>query len=116
MNSSVLTAYVLKNWETMVEFDSELDDIEAFLEDLRQQSRASPASDTRFFDRLNSLGVGPLRALGSGSCAVQQLDTVIPMFFVEIPEISTWQRSFNMVGEDFLTRQETWPRHTVWTL
>jgi hypothetical protein len=103
MNSSVWTAYALKDWEAKVEcgFEGELDDIKDFLEDLRQQSRASPSSDTSFFDRLDTFGVGPLRALVSGSCTVQQLDTVIPMFFVGMPELSVWQRSFNVVGEDF---------------
>jgi hypothetical protein len=102
VDSSILTAYVVKNWESTVKIGhkGELDDIEAFLEDLRQQSHASPVSDTRFFDRLNSLGVGPIRAFVSGSCAVQQLDTVIPMFFVGIADPSLWQRSFDIVGED----------------
>jgi hypothetical protein len=101
-NSYVLTGYVLQNWEAKIgaTSDGELSDVEVFLEDLRHHSCASPSSDTRFFDRLNGLGVGPFRAFVSGSCLVQELDTVLPMFFDGQVGPSGWQRSFDLVGED----------------
>src|ERR1700688_4164529 len=76
-NSYTLTGYVLQNWEAKIEVGSEgeLSDVEVFLEDFRHPSRTSPSSDARFFDRLNGLSVGPLRAFVSGSCFVQELDT-----------------------------------------
>jgi len=101
-NSYVLTGYVLQNWEAKIEVtsDGEFDDVEVFLEDLRRHSLTSPSSDTRFFDRLNDLGVGPLRAFVSGSCLVEELDTLLPMFFEGQVGRSGWQRSFDVVGED----------------
>jgi hypothetical protein len=101
-NSYTLTGYVLRNWEAKIEATSEgeLSDVEVFLEDLRHHSRTSPSSDTHFFDRLNGLGVGPLRAFVSGSCLVQELDTLLPMFFDGQVGLSGWQRSFDVVGED----------------
>jgi hypothetical protein len=101
-NSYALTGYVFRNWKAKIEVTSEgeLRDVEVFLEDLRHHSRASPSSDTRFFDRLNGLGVGPLRAFVSGSCLVQELDTVLPMFFDDQVGLLGWKRSFDVVGED----------------
>ncbi|MGF7183803.1 hypothetical protein HDF11_005336 [Tunturiibacter psychrotolerans] len=58
------------------------------------------ASDTRFFDRLNGLSIGPFRAFVSGSCLVQELDTILPMFFDGQVGPSEWQRSFDLVGEN----------------
>jgi hypothetical protein len=80
----------------------ELSDVEVFLEDLRHHSRTSPSSDTRFFDRLNGLSVGPLRAFVSGSCLVQELDTLLTMFFDGQVGLSVWQRSLDLVGENCL--------------
>jgi hypothetical protein len=101
-DSYALTGYILQNWEAKIEVTSEgeLSDVEVFLEDLRHHSRTSPSSDTRFFDRLNGLGVGPLRAFVSGSCLVQELDTLLPMFFNGQVGLTGWQRSFDLVGED----------------
>ena len=104
-NSYTLTGYVLQDWKTKIETASqcELSDVEVFLEDLRHHSRTSPASGAGFFDRLDSLTVGPLRAFVSGSCLVHELDTVLPMFFNKELGLSSWQRSFDVVGDDFLT-------------
>ncbi|MGF7179815.1 hypothetical protein [Tunturiibacter psychrotolerans] len=101
-NSYVLTGYVLQNWRGKIGATSEgeLDDVEDFLEDLQRHSRISPSSDTRFFDRLNGLGVGPLRAFVSGSCLVPELDTLLPMFFDGQVGLAGWQRSFDLVGEN----------------
>jgi hypothetical protein len=103
-NSYTLTGYVLQNWEAKIEVSSEgeLGDVEVFLEDLRHHCRTLSSPDARFFDRLNGLSVGPLRAFVSGSCLVTELDTVLPMFFDGQVGLSAWQRSFDIVGEDFL--------------
>ena len=103
-NSYTLTGYVLRDWKAKIKSASqcELGDVEVFLEDLRHHSR-TPASCAGFFDRLEGLSVGPLRAFVSGSCLVHELDTVLPMFFKEAIGLSSWQRSFNIVGEGFLT-------------
>jgi hypothetical protein len=92
-NSYTLTGYVLQNWKNRLEAVSEreLGDVEAFLEDFRHYSRTSDSSGARFFDSLNGLSVGPLRAFVSGSCFVQELDTVLPMFFDGAIEPSSWQ-------------------------
>ena len=93
-NSYTLTGYVLQNWKNKIEAISEreIGEVEAFLEDLRHYSRTSDSSGARrFFDSLNGLSVGPLRAFVSGSCFVQELDTVLPMFFDGAIEPSSWQ-------------------------
>ena len=102
-NSYTLTGYVLQNWGAKIQVTSEgeFSDVEVFLEDLRHHCRTSPTSDARFFDRLTRLSVGPLRTFVSGSCLVQELDTVLPMFFDGQVGLSAWQRSFDIVGEDF---------------
>jgi hypothetical protein len=106
-NSYTLTGYVLQDWKTKIETASqcELGDVEVFLEDLRHHSRTSSASGAGFFDRLDGLSVGPVRAFVSGSCLVHELDTVLPMFFNKEFGRSFWQRSFDVVGDDFSTRQ-----------
>jgi hypothetical protein len=95
----------LQNWEAKIEAVSEceLGDVEGFLEDLRHHSRTSRVLGATFFDCLAGLDVGPIRGLVSGSCLVHELDTILPMFFKEVLELSPWQRSFDIVGEDFLT-------------
>jgi hypothetical protein len=105
-NSYTLTGYVLRDWKAKIKSASqcELGDVEVFLEDLRHHSRTSSASGAEFFDRLDGLSVGPVRAFVSGSCLVHELDTVLPMFFREEFGLS-WQRSFDIVGEDFSTWQ-----------
>ena len=106
-NSYTLTGYVLRDWKTKIKSASqcELGDVEVFLEDLRHHSRTSPASGAGFFDRLEGLSVGPVRAFVSGSCLVHELDTVLPMFFNKEFGRSFWQRSFDVVGDDFSTWQ-----------
>jgi hypothetical protein len=106
-NSYTLTGYVLRDWKTKIETASqcELGDVEDFLEDLRHHSRTSPASGAGFFDRLEGLSVGPVRAFVSGSCLVHELDTVLSMFFNKEFGRSFWQRSFDIVGDDFSTWQ-----------
>jgi hypothetical protein len=102
-NSYPLTGYVLRDWKTKIEAVSqcEIGDVEVFLEDLRHHSCTSPASGAGFFDRLEGLSVGPIRAFVSGSCLVHELDAVVPMFFEEEFGLLSWQRSFEIVGEDF---------------
>jgi hypothetical protein len=104
-NSYTLTGYVLRDWKTKIETASqcELGDVEVFLEDLRHHSRISPASGAGFFDRLEGLSVGPLREFVSGSCLVDELHTVLPMFFKEEFGLLSWQHCFDIVGEDFST-------------
>jgi hypothetical protein len=97
----------LQNWKTKIETASEceLGDVEVFLEDIRHHSHTSPASGAGFFDRLDGLSVGPVRAFASGSCLVHELDTVLPMFFREEFVLSSWQRFFDIVGKNFFFRQ-----------
>jgi hypothetical protein len=106
-NSYTLTGYVLRDWKTKIETASqcELGDVEIFLEDLRHHSRTSLSSGAAFFDRLDGLSVGPVRAFVSGSCLVQELNRILPTFFKEEFGLSSWQRSFDIVGEDFSTWQ-----------
>jgi len=101
--SHTLTGYVLRNWQNKIEAASEreLGDIETFLEDLRHHSRTSKSSGARFFDRLNGLSVGPVRAFVSGSCLLKELDTVLPIFFDGQVGLSAWHKSFDVVGESF---------------
>jgi hypothetical protein len=103
-NLHKLTGYVLQNWAVKIDVasDEERDDIEVFLEDLRHYILISPSPDMGFFDRLNGLSIGSLRAFVSGSCLVQELDTILPMFFDGQVGAPDWQGSFNLVGEDSL--------------
>jgi hypothetical protein len=97
----------LRNWETKIETASkcELSDVEVLLEDLRHHSRTSSSSGASFFDRLDGLSVGPVRAFVSGSCLVHELNTVLRMFFVNEFWLASWQLSFDIIGEDFSTWQ-----------
>jgi hypothetical protein len=102
-DSSPLTGYVLHNWKskTNLAVGCEVGDVEVLLEDLRHHSLTSAMADCAFFDRLNGLSVGPVRAFVSGFCHVEELDTVLPMLFDGAVEPSSWQDSFEIVGKDY---------------
>jgi hypothetical protein len=104
--SSALAGYVLQDWEAKIQVRAgyEIDDVAGFLEDVGRHSRASRSSDSRFFDGLDDLSVGPIRQLVSGSCLVQELGSIIPTFFDGQVEPSDWQRSFEVIGDDFFAR------------
>jgi len=100
-NSCVLTGYVLRGWETKIRVasDKELEDVGIILEDLRYYSRVAPSSSGgRFFDRLASLNVGPVRERVSGSCHLEELDTVLPIFFEGEIVTVPWQLFFDEVA------------------
>jgi hypothetical protein len=104
-----LNGYVLRNWKAKIEAasKSEISDVEDFLEDLRHHSRTSQTSGASFFNRLDKLSVGPIRALVSGSCLLSDLETVLPMFFEGELQTPSWQTPFDIIGEDALTSLES---------
>jgi hypothetical protein len=108
-DSFALNGYVLRNWRAKIEAASEceLDDVENFLQDLRHHSRTSKTPGASFFDQLDNLSVGPVRALVSGSCLLSDLETVLPMFFEGELQTSTWQTSFDIVSEETLASLES---------
>ncbi len=105
--SVALTGYVLHDWEAKIQVrtESELGDVEGFLEDLNRHSGDSRLYDSRFFDCLADLSVGPIRQRVSGSCLVQDLDSIIPPFFEGRVEPFKWQRSFEVIGDDSFVRE-----------
>jgi hypothetical protein len=100
-DSPALAGYVLRDWERIVKVSSrdDRDDIGIFIQDLRDHIRKQPL-DTTFFDRLGGLSVGPIRAFVSGSCSMQDLDTVIPEFFADIRDAFSWREHFDNLKSD----------------
>jgi hypothetical protein len=100
-DSRALAGYVLRDWERIVKVSSrdDRDDIGIFIQDFRDHIRKQPL-DTSFFDRLGGLNVGPIRAFVSGSCSMQDLDTVIPEFFAGIRDAFSWREHFDNLKSD----------------
>jgi hypothetical protein len=100
-DSTVLAGYVLRDWERRAKVSSKSDrnDIGIFIQDFRDHIREQPL-DTSFFDRLDGLSVGPIRAFVSGSCSVQDLDIVIPQFFANLRATSSWREHFDNLKSD----------------
>ena len=102
LDSYTLTSYVLRDWETKIDFASKSDlvEVEIFLRDLWNHCREQE-SVTSFFDGLDGLSVGPIRAFVSGSCSIQDLDVVIQVFFDEKTYgSSSWREHFYHLNED----------------
>jgi hypothetical protein len=101
-DSPVLAGYVLRDWERTVKVSSKDDrnDIGIFIQDLRHRINKQPL-DTSFFDRLDGLNVGPVRAFVSGSCSLQDLDTVIPEFFADVRDGFSWREHLDNLKSDF---------------
>jgi hypothetical protein len=100
-DSPALTGYVMRNWEGIVKVSSrnDRDDIRIFIQDFRDHIRKQPF-DTSLFDRLAGLSIGPIRAFVSGSCSVQDLDTVISEFFADIRDAFSWRECFDNLKSD----------------
>jgi hypothetical protein len=98
--SDTISGYVIRDWKTRIEGApaSEVDEIEVFLGDIRLQIREQQAT-TLLFERLQELGVGPIRSFVSGSCSASGLDEVIPLFFDGVPKSSSWPEHFENLGE-----------------
>ena len=103
LDSYTMTGYVLRDWKKKIgaASKSELGDVEIFLEDLRHHSRKQDHGEA-FFDGLDGLNVGPIRALASGSCAVQDLDAIIHASFDETHGSSSWREFFDKLDNDAL--------------
>ena len=103
LDSYTVSGYVLRDWKRKIRAasKSELDDVEVFLKDLRHHIRKQDYGET-FFDALDGLNVGPLRALASGSCAVQDLDAIIQASFDETHVSSSWREFFDEVDSEAL--------------
>jgi hypothetical protein len=101
LDSYSLTSYVLRDWEKKIGAASvcELGDVDVFLKDLRHHSRKQD-SGASFFDGLDGLSVGPIRAFVSGSCSIQDLDAVIQAFFDETHGSSSWREHFDNLDND----------------
>jgi hypothetical protein len=95
-DSCSLTSYVLRDWETIldVESDIELNDIQFFLEDLRSYRNSGLSLSKDFFDYLNAINVGPIRSYVAGSCLLEELDSIIRPFFDGHLIAGTWRESF----------------------
>jgi hypothetical protein len=98
--SYTVSGYVIRDWKTRIKGApaSEANEIKFFLEDIRLQICEQQAA-TLFFERLQELGVGPIRSFVSGSCSASGLDEVIPLFFGGVPESSSWPEHFENLGE-----------------
>jgi hypothetical protein len=103
LNSYTLTSYVLRDWKTKIKAASktEVGDVEIFLKDLRHHSRKQDYGET-FFEGMEDLNVGPVRAFASGSCSIQDLDAIIQTSFDELHESSSWREHFDKLDNDAL--------------
>jgi hypothetical protein len=101
LDSYALNGYVLRDWRRKIEAppNSELEDVEIFLKDLRHHCR-NQDSDTRLFVGLDRLSVGPIRVFVSGSCSIQDLDAAIQMFFDDTCGYSFWPEHFDTLHDD----------------
>jgi hypothetical protein len=95
-DSYAFQTFLLQQWEAKIGVVSqrEVEEIETFLEDLRLQG-SEQSSIAALFERLANLNVGPIRALVSGSCSVQDLNEVIREFFDAVRGPSSWQEHFD---------------------
>ena len=110
-NSFTLTGYLLRNWRVKMGAPprEELSDVEVLLDDLRFHCREEYFSDTGFFDRLQKLSVGPIRAFASGSCQSNELDTIVPMLFDGLIPTLNWRESFESIGKDLPEQERNSP-------
>jgi hypothetical protein len=67
VSSYTLKTFIMRQWNASIGAASkdEVEEIEVFLEDLRNE----PDEIASLFGRLAGLNVGPIRALVSGSCS-----------------------------------------------
>ena len=94
-----LTGFVLKSWEGALPNPPayEISSICEFLDDLRHYSQESEELSRAFFMKLNTLSVGPVRALVSGACTLDDLNTICPLFFGDNYS-GSWQGRFDQVN------------------
>jgi hypothetical protein len=76
----------------------EISSIKELLDDLQFYSQEREEESRSFFSSLNALGVGPVRNLVSGACALEDLNTVCPLFFGEDDCHNPWYKRFDQVG------------------
>jgi hypothetical protein len=100
VESCALWGFVLRDWREELRHagTGEIADIQIFLEDLRYYNKSDHLSSRVFFKSLEKLGVGPVRTLVSGSCAFEDLDTVLPLFFENRGTRASWQHSFEKIS------------------
>jgi hypothetical protein len=95
-----LRVFVLKEWELMLpsKQTSELNLISELLDDLKHYSQESKNLPKQFFSRLEALSVGPIRKFVSGSCVMDDLDSLFSTLFWTKDSNIRWQRFFDRVG------------------
>ncbi len=93
-------SYVLREWKTKIKASSNADviDIQFFLEDLLHYNCVDNLWCSDYFDYIGTLNVGPVRISGTGSCSVDELDTVLPMVFGREIATHIWRESFIQLG------------------
>jgi hypothetical protein len=100
-----LMGFVLKRWESVLPNPPafEISSISEFLEDLGQYSQETAELSRTFFTQLNTLSVGPVRALVSGACTLEDLNAICPLFFGIDNCIGPWQERFDRVRPSLLS-------------
>ena len=86
----------MREWKTKIEVasDTDLVDIQFFLEDLQHYNAVNSSESADYFEYLRTLNVGPVRTSSAGSCSVEELDAVLPMLFDGKIATHVWQESF----------------------
>jgi hypothetical protein len=102
LDSYALNGYVLRDWRKRIgaPSNSELEDVEIFLKDLRHHCGNQDSDTSLLFDGLDRLSVGPIRAFVSGSCSIQDLDAEIQKFLDETFGSSFWRDHFDTLHDD----------------
>jgi hypothetical protein len=100
LGSYALQIFVLRQWQTKIGVASqrEVEEIGAFLEDLRLKS-SERSSIATSFERIANLNIGPIRAFVSGSCSEPDLNDVIQQFFDVVRGSSSWQEHFDELND-----------------
>jgi hypothetical protein len=95
-----LKGFVLKSWESTLPRSRffEISSIMEFLDDLLYYSQETEELSRTYFLRLDTLNVGPIRKLVSGTCPVGKLDEVIATFFGTSGIGESWQQIFDSVS------------------
>lgn len=99
-DSATLASYVLQDWKMRIALGRkyELDEIRSLLQDLRDCGPAQ-TSAVLFFNRLDSLNIGPVRVFVSGSCNARDLDGVIQTHLDETGSTPSWREHFESLND-----------------
>jgi hypothetical protein len=93
-----LKGFLLKEWRDLLRVPSyDEEEIEIFVGSLRSEIKSNN-SGRAFLEKIDGLGVGPIRMFASGSCSTDDLDQIVPLFFEgRVLSRGSWQDDFDHI-------------------